>query len=432
MKTTRKIFFIKEPARFINQFMVLFLFSTVFVMSSCHKQDAPQPSKEPVIYVENNDFHDNKNAILAFRINAAGKMESLPGSPFLTGGAGLGNPAQILGPDDQDTPIMITADGKFLLAVNGGSNTIAVFAINADGSLRAVPGSPFSSRGETPVSLAGMDNYIFAVNKSQNPLSPVSMKPNYVSFTISATGSLSPVAGGKFETTEGSSPAQALVSNDHKFLFGVDFLGFMADPPVGTLRSFIINTTGTLTPAAGTPQMLPGNNGGALGLWQHPKDNTLYVGFPVSSRIGVYEINPASGSLTYSKSVSAGAAACWLRTNKQGDRLYVLNSAEATVGIYNISSSLNPVFMDKLKLKKSGPTYGAMNTATSEPFNFTFSPSGKILYVVSQHTNADFSIGNYNYFHTLQVMQDGTLAETTEPVEIPVQANLRPQGVVVY
>ena len=326
---------------------------------------------------------------------------------------------------------MITEDGKFLLAVNGGSNTIAVFTISTDGSLHAVSGSPFPSGGETPVSLASLNNYIFAVNKSQNPLAPVSMKPNYSTFTMSADGSLSIVAGGKFETTEGASPAQVLVSNDHKFLFGADFLSFMADPPRGTLRSFVINASGTLMPVAGTPQAIPGA-GGALGLWQHPKDNALYVGFPVQSKIGVYEINPATGNLTFKTSVNAGAAACWLRTNKQGDRLYVLNSAEGTVGVYNTTNSLSPDFMSKLTLKKTGPTYGPMNAVTSEPFNLCFSPTGKVLYVVSQHTSADFSIGNYNYFHSLQVMDDGSLSEAQEPTEIPVAPNIRPQGVVVY
>ena len=88
--------------------------------------------------------------------------------------------------------------------------------------------------------------------------------------------------------------------------------------------------------------------------------------------------------------------------------------------------------MNKITLKKLGPTYGPMNAVTSEPFNLSFSPSGNILYVVSQHTNTDFSIGNYNYFHSLQVMNDGSLSELYEPAQIPVAPDLRPQGVVIY
>ena len=42
---------------------------------------------------------------------------------------------------------------RLLFAVNGGSNTIAVFHILADGGLRAVEGSPFASRGVNPVGI---------------------------------------------------------------------------------------------------------------------------------------------------------------------------------------------------------------------------------------------------------------------------------------
>jgi hypothetical protein len=57
------------------------------------------------------------------------------GGPFLTGGSGIGNPEQIEGPSNSDNEIRITNDKQFLLAVNPGSNTIAVFNINIDGSL---------------------------------------------------------------------------------------------------------------------------------------------------------------------------------------------------------------------------------------------------------------------------------------------------------
>ncbi len=60
----------------------------------------------------------------------------------------------MLGPDDTDDPIVISDDGQYLLAVNGGSNTIAVFNISPNGSLQEVAGSPFPSGGQTPCSIA--------------------------------------------------------------------------------------------------------------------------------------------------------------------------------------------------------------------------------------------------------------------------------------
>ncbi|HKH59846.1 MAG TPA: beta-propeller fold lactonase family protein [Flavitalea sp.] len=410
----RKLFFIALVALFA---------------ASCEKETEHRP-KSTVIYIQTNNYEENQNGILAYKHKEDGTLEALPGSPFLTRGAGVGNPKQILGPNDSDTEIKISEDGNFLLAVNSGSNTIAVMRIHQDGSVTHVEGSPFPSGGQTPVSIDTYGKYVFVVNKSQDPLHTITQNPNYITFTIDNNGRLSQVPDSKIETFPGSSPAQALVSNNGKFLFGADFLGFMLNPPRGTLRSFAINTTGILTPLPGTPYTIPGM-GGALGLWQHPKESILYVGFPLQAKLGIYNINNSSGTLTFQSAAEAGAAVCWVRTNKNGDRLYVLNSAENTVSMYNSSTGSSPASMGKLMLKQSGPTYVAMEMefTTSEPFSFEFSPSEKYLYVVNQHTNPDFSVGNYNYFHVLQVGEDGKLTEAGEPLQLPVRNIYRPRGV---
>ena len=68
-------------------------------------------------------------------------------------------------------------DGSSLYAVNAGSNTIAVFNILDDGSLISVSGSPFSSDGQTPVSIGTKDNYIYVVNKAQDSVHKITTKP---------------------------------------------------------------------------------------------------------------------------------------------------------------------------------------------------------------------------------------------------------------
>lgn len=409
----------------------LFCIALVALLAaSCKKEPESRP-KSTVVYIQTNNYQDNQNAILAYRHKDNGTLEALPGSPFLTGGAGVGNPKQILGPNDSDTEIKLSDDGRFLLAVNSGSNTIAVMRVHHDGNLTPVQGSPFPSGGETPVSIDVHDKYVFVVNKSQDPLRTTTQKPNYIAFMMDDNGRLTKVPGSKTETHPGSSPTQALVSNNGKFLFGSDFLGFMLMPPKGTLRSFM-GDAGKLVPAPGTPQAIPGM-GGALGLWQHPKDNILYVGFPMQAKLGIYNINNMTGALTFQSAVDAGAAACWVRTNKNGSALYVLNSAENTVSMYNSTMAQAPSPMGKLKLKQSGPTYVAMEMefTTSEPFSFELSPNEKYLYVVNQHTNPDFSIGNYNFFHILHVGQDGKLTEPGEPLQLPVPNIYRPRGVAV-
>ncbi|HYE55739.1 MAG TPA: hypothetical protein VD996_12890, partial [Chitinophagaceae bacterium] len=99
----------------------------------------------------------------------------------------------------------------------------------------------------------------------------------------------------------------------------------------------------------------------------------------------------------------------------------------------NSSSPAAPASLGKLELKNSGPIYMAMGMpfTTSEPFSFEFSSDEEWLIVVNQHTNPDFSIGNFNFLHMVKVNDDGTLAEPGEPMQIPVPNTVRPRGVAV-
>ncbi|RYY54612.1 MAG: hypothetical protein EOO05_20130 [Chitinophagaceae bacterium] len=413
----------------------LFLLLT-FLLTACDKNDVKDRPSYDVVYLQSNNFNDNQNAVIAYRTMSDGTLEMLPGSPFLTGGSGVGNPMQILGPLDSDYELRFSSDKKFLLAVNSGSNTIAVFTIMSDGQLQPVAGSPFPSGGQTPVSIDITGNQVFVANKSQDPLHATPMLPNYSSFTIDGNGKLT-AASGKQETVAGSSPSNALLSRDGKYLFATDFLSFMLDAPKGTLRSYSIGTGSSLTPVSGTPYILPAGampDNGALGLWQHPSGNPLYVGLPVQGKVGVFNIDASTGALSMQTSVAAGPAACWLRTNNSGDKLYVLNSAANTVQVYNTSNPSSPSSMQVIELKMSGPEYPGPGTAmfkTSQDFSLHLSPDEKTLYVLCQHTNTDFSIGNYNYLHSLKVNADGTLVEETEPVQLPVASNIRPKGLAV-
>jgi 6-phosphogluconolactonase (cycloisomerase 2 family) len=411
--------------------ITLFALLTI-VVYSCRKGNDHGRAKADVIYLETNDYHDGQNAVLAYRNASDGMLTPLNGSPFATHGAGVANPKQVLGPDDSDTQLQLSEDGQFLLAVNSGSNTIAVFRIQRDGSLVPVAGSPFPSGGQTPVSLDVKGRYVFVVNKSDDPLHPATARPNYVTFTIDNDGKLTQVPADIFETAPGSSPAQALVSKNGKFLFGADFLGFMLTPPRGTLRSFTIDGGGKLSPVGGTPYTIPGM-GGALGLWEHPRADVLYAGFPLQAKVGVYKVDQSSGALSYQSNLPAGPAACWIRTTRSGHYLYVLNSGENTISMYDASNAQSPAVMGKITLKRSGPIYMAMGMpfTTSEDFSLAFSPDEKYLYVISQHTNPDLTVGNYNYFHVLLVGVDGNLSEPVEPMQLPVDASVRPQGLAV-
>lgn len=441
------------PTTWLRRATFLLLAVGTISLSACKDDDddpstptTPTPAPTTVFYVGSNKSGANMNSVLAYRLKADGNIELLAGSPFMTGGAGFANPTQALGPDDTDECLALSPDKKRLFAVNQGSNTIAVFNIGTDGKLTAVAGSPFNSGGNNPCSIGVVGNRIVVVNKSDDGDSTtMEPAPTYNVFDVAAaTGALSATPGGMFATKPGASPAHAYISPNQKLLFVDDFLAFMPPNPMGTLRALAIGTNGSLTPAPNTPMALPllppaMMAGGALGLWSHPTQNVLYVGMPMQDQIGVYTYDANSGALTFVRGVASGipgapaTAVCWMRVNKAGTRMYSLNSGEGTVSVFNTADAQNPVMMQTLTLKSLGPLYDTMSPAgmlvSSEPFHLTMSPDEKTMLIVSQHTNPDFS-ANYNYVHTLTVAADGMLAEPTNPMQPPVDARTRPQGVV--
>ena len=111
-----------------------------------------------VIYLESNST--TGNSVFAFKFDFTKAPTLISITP--AGGIGVFNKTFALGPFDSDQNLIENPEGTLLFAVNSGSNSIAVFLINSDGSLTAVDGSPFPSGGSDPVSLGLNGNYPYS------------------------------------------------------------------------------------------------------------------------------------------------------------------------------------------------------------------------------------------------------------------------------
>ena len=60
--------------------------------------------------------------------------------------------------------LQLSRDGRYLLAVDAGSNQISVLRVGWDGSLQLVPGGVVSSGGLTPVSIAVHGSLVYVAN----------------------------------------------------------------------------------------------------------------------------------------------------------------------------------------------------------------------------------------------------------------------------
>src|ERR1043165_7853174 len=125
--------------------------SLVLVTCALFVSAASAQQRKTYIYVESNiGSVDDQNSIYAFANDGRGNLTPLAGSPYLTGGTGVLAPGS--SEINADQQVIANAAGTALYAVNGPSNTIAAFTINADGTLTTIAGSPYPSGGQNPMS----------------------------------------------------------------------------------------------------------------------------------------------------------------------------------------------------------------------------------------------------------------------------------------
>ncbi len=379
-----------------------------------------RPSRSAVVYTESNVATPGGNAILGYSRERGGRLVPLPGSPYSTRGTGVLDPSLALGPFDSDQLIITNPEHTLLFAVNPGSNTIAVFRINADGSLHHVAGSPFPSGGTNPVSLGFAKDTLVVANKALDPAQPNSKTPSYASFRVSPQGQLSPIATSIISVAPGTSPSQALVPPNARFAFGSDFLG-------GTLQSFVIQSDGSLTQnppqsVADTPFAGSAAPHLALGLAAHPTRPIVYAGLVTISKVAIYQYDE-NGVLSFVRAVSdSGAGVCWIRVSADGTRMYTSNTGDNSISVYDTSDPLNPAQIQRLVLKGVGSS-----------FQLELDPSGRSLFAISQRASTAVALGQGSNLHVLNVRRDGRIDETDQsPLALPVPANIRPQGLATF
>ena len=183
------------------------------------------------VYLDNNTA--GANTISGFSRAPDGALTALPGSPFAAGGAGLGAGIASQG------AIRTADDGKYLLAADAGSNQVSVLRIGADGSLTPVAGSPFSSGGVEPDSIAVNDGLVYVSNTGAGGT-------DYTGFTLSPEGQLHPIPGSTVTLPDNSGPGDVLLNRDNTKLVGTRVNTSLID-------SFTLDGSGRPHAAHGSP-----------------------------------------------------------------------------------------------------------------------------------------------------------------------------------
>jgi len=276
------------------------------------------------VYTINNDL--NHNGVTVLKQNADGSLMEVEGSPFSTGGKGITG-------GDIDEQGAIRVHGDFVLAVNPGSNSVAVLRKQAGGRLSPVPGSPFPSGGSHPLSLTVHKDLVYVANQAAPWGSPASA-PNIVGFRMASDGRLTPIPGSRIEFASGAGPAQVEFSPSGETV--VVTSGFQGEE-TSRIHSYHVQADGTLREGPNSP-LKPHNASGTVGFSWSPKGDRIYVSNFRGSAITVFNIDKLTGGIEQIGDAYGDGeqAACWTTITPDGRTLYVANFVSNSISIFDV------------------------------------------------------------------------------------------------
>ncbi len=318
---------------------------------------AGQDHHPPVVgHVYVNDNTAPVNTIAAFDRHADGTLTPVPGSPFATGGAGTGKGIGSQG------ALQETADGRYLLAVDAGSNQISVLRVGWGGSLEPVAGGVVSSGGAEPVSIAVHRQLVYVANAGAG-------SSDYTGFRL-RDGHLHPIAGSTVSLPDTAVPGDVLFNATGTNLAGAR---------VGTsqIDSFAVGEDGRLTPAPHSP--FPAQGPGPFGSEFRPTNpSQLFVsnahGGTGAGTVSAFRVagDGTLSSIGASPFADFQTAPCWVEITHDGRFLFTVNTASATISRYTIAPGGSLALL--------GST--AMRGTSLGPEDARLSPDGATLWVV--------------------------------------------------
>jgi 6-phosphogluconolactonase len=278
------------------------------------------PSRGGFVYV--NDNTAGTNTVAAFVRTGNGGLTPLPGSPFNAGGAGSGTGLASQG------AIQVSSDGRYVLAVDAGSNQISVLRIGRDGALELVPGGVVSSGGAQPVSVAEHDGLVYVANAG-------AAGSNYTGFTLSDLGHLRPLAGSTVPLPAAAQPGDVLFNATGTSLIGTR---------VGTsqIDSFSVAPDGRLIPAPGSPFAAQG--AGPFGSEFRPTNpDQLFVSNAHNAAgdgtVSAFRVahDGTLSSIGSSPFADQQTAPCWVEISHDGEFLFTVNTGSGSISRYSIA-----------------------------------------------------------------------------------------------
>jgi 6-phosphogluconolactonase (cycloisomerase 2 family) len=300
------------------------------------------------LYTQTND--PNGNSVQRFDRAADGSLR--PAGTFATGGAGL---AALGG---RQGAVELSGDGRYLYAVNAGSDSVSVFR-TSPGRTRLI--DTVSSRGAAPASIAEHHGRVYVLNSGGTP--------SVTAYWRLPGGSLWPVATREL-AAGAQGAAQVSVTPDGRSLVVSERLS-------NRLETLPLDRFGR----PGAPVVTPSSGAVPFG-FGITQQGTIVVSEAGASTVSSYRLATGGSlrSLTASLPVGQGAA-CWVAVSPNGRFAYTGNAAGGISGF--------AIGRDGSLTALGAPTL------LPSPRDLDFDESGRFLHAVSSSGQVtSYRVGN--------------------------------------
>lgn len=348
-------------------------------LAACNTSDTPsstEPTSAPafdrsggasvgVVFTETNATSGNDIAVFARSVNGA----LTPAGSYAAGGTGTG-----AGLGSQGA-VTLTDNGRLLLAVNAGSNSVSIFSVDGT-SLTLINTVP--SGGTRPISVTVDKKLAYVVNAGG--------AGNIAGFRLDRSNGLSSIAGSS-RPLSANAPAPAQISFSPK---GDQLI--VSEKGTNRLVTYSVGNDGL----ASGPQITPSAGQTPFGFAFAHNDVLIvteaFGGAPDASAASSYRLGKggaATLSIVSATVPTTETAACWAAATPNGRWVYVTNTGSSTVTGYEVSPD------GRLSIL-NGDGRTAYTGAGSSPLDEAITQEGRFLYVLTRGTNnvVGFAIQN--------------------------------------
>lgn len=328
------------------------------------------------VYTISNAASGNEVVVFRRANNGSLSMQETVSTGGLGSGSGLGSQGAVI----------LSENGRWLFAVNAGSNQISVFSVRNNGlKLTDV----VDSGGLMPISLTIHGRILYVLNAGGSG--------NITGFRLRENGKLAPLNGSTQPLSNGGTgdspqPAQVSFSPRGDLLVVAEKMTNLID--VYQVDDGIAGPPVTHPSAGMTPF------GFAFDKRAHLIVSEAFGGAPNASAMSSYKVDEDTFEVISPAVGTTQTAACWVVISRNGRYAYTTNTGSGSISSYTINRDGSITLLD--------PQAGLTGDGSS-PLDMALSNNGTYLYAIGAGSSA---------IHIFRVRADGSL-ESLGEVSVP-------------